>query len=110
MPSGLQIFGPQGQTWFDTNDMTTRVMGSFVITSGSTGLPNLGPPNYSSYIDFACPPTVTPWMFYTGSNNVTIVGSSARLNSTSARITFNLSYPEPFPAGGKITIYYGYGR
>ena len=110
MPAGIEIYGPTGALWFTTTDMTTRVMGSHVITSGSTGLPNLGPPNFSSYIDFACPATVTPWMYFVGSNNVTIVGSSARLNSTTARITFNMSYPEPFPSGGKITIYYGYGR
>jgi len=91
--------------------MTTRVMGRYVITGPTLSLPNTGPPNYSSYIDFPCPATVTPWMYYVGANNCWISGASERLNSTTARIKFNLAYPQTgWPSGTTITIYYGYGR
>lgn len=111
MPVGIQIFGPAGQIWFDTNDMTTRVMGRYDITSPSVGLPNMGPPNYSYYLDFNCPATVTPWMYQIGQSNCAAGGTCTRLNSTTARILFNLSYPQTgWPSGAKIVIYYGYGR
>ncbi|MCW2066023.1 hypothetical protein [Stenotrophomonas indicatrix] len=43
----MQIFGPDGQMWFDTNDRAGKVMGGMTITGNSqspVGLAGLGQP------------------------------------------------------------------
>ncbi|WP_075675612.1 hypothetical protein [Stenotrophomonas sp. TD3] len=47
MATGMQIFGPDGQMWFDTNDRAGKIMGTLSVvgsSSSSVGLAGMGEP------------------------------------------------------------------
>lgn len=47
MATGMQIFGPDGQMWFDTNDRAGKIMGDLHISSSAStyvGMAGMGEP------------------------------------------------------------------
>lgn len=47
MATGMQIFGPDGQMWFDTNDRAGKIMGEMRVNSSAStyvGMAGMGQP------------------------------------------------------------------
>lgn len=109
MAAVCDVFDGSGQLFLSLADCTTVQVGAITATSYSLGLPTTGS-NSSYYIDFACPAGTAPWAYAMGANNVFAVVEVGRINGSAARVTFNLGGPNPFPAGGRLVLRYGWGR
>ena len=102
MPSGIEVYGPDGTLWLAVTENTTRLNQSLIFTGPASGT-----------VDFNSPPNTTPWVISGGNSGVTVVSSVARIDANTARVTYNIMASayvgNTYPVSKKIVIHYGNG-
>ncbi|UAK25869.1 hypothetical protein [Sphingomonas nostoxanthinifaciens] len=100
MPSGMQVWGPDGALWFDTNENTSRVVGVLTFTSIQT----------ETTINYPAPAGTNPWAYAFASNGLNAQAYVGRPDANTASVTYVLGYPASgsWPPNGQVHIIYGW--
>jgi hypothetical protein len=104
----FEIRGPDGTLWCGNNDALGRILGNFSINVHPSVYSTSDTPagEYTWYRDFPCHANASPWALPFGTNGVGVNAWVSRVNSTTARLTYQLL--QPWVNGGSANIVYGY--